>query len=391
MAGKIYNIELTLRPIDLHLEITFIKTVLRRMASSRFRDNMRPHNSLLTKLVVKIEAFIGKPISSLELKKPYTNAPRASLLFAVVVKDFLKVLIEHERLLVDESALIFYTDGSGIDDHIGAVRRRYLGKALDYIVYNAELMGIILALNIAIDVQNGYPDLPVRIYTDNQAAIESSGTLKAGSCQFQLDRILELHSQLHNRLSIHWIPAHVGVPGNEAADREAKTAAQTVPRTPSEYPSLLGLIFNAFKQMADTKWGERWGKHKHGVYLRRIQPKRDLKAMNKFNGMTRSLCALLVQIRTGEIGFNDFFYPVDKAETDRCSCAEHLKQTAEHVLTTCLRWAELREHKLWQGTGNRDLTSFLRKPRTARRAAIFMARTGLLGELGKACLDGLEE
>lgn len=39
-----------------------------------------------------------------------------------------------------------------------------------------------------------------------------------------------------------------------------------------------------------------------------------------------------------------------------------------------------------KGTGNRDMRTFLDEPATAKRAAIFMARTGLLGALGEACL-----
>ena len=48
----------------------------------------------------------------------------------------------------------------------------------------------------------------------------------------------------------------------------------------------------------------------------------------------------------------------------------------------------MRGETLWQGTGNRDMRTFLSEPTTAKRAAIFMARTGILGKLGKACLAG---
>lgn len=93
------------------------------------------------------------------------------------------IVIEHEKLLADTPALNFYTDGSGIDENIGAaavnldigaVRRRYVGKMPDYTVYSGELVGVILALELAINLKDNYPDLPVRIFADNQSAIRTA-------------------------------------------------------------------------------------------------------------------------------------------------------------------------------------------------------------------------
>ena len=50
----------------------------------------------------------------------------------------------------------------------------------------------------------------------------------------------------------------------------------------------------------------------------------------------------------------------------------------------------LRHDTLWQGDGNRGMRTFLNEPASAKRAAIFMAKTGLLGKLGKACLTDVD-
>lgn len=44
------------------------------------------------------------------------------------------------------------------------------------------------------------------------------------------------------------------------------------------------------------------------------------------------------------------------------------------------------ETRQWQGTRTRNIAENLGSPNLAKRAANFMARTGLFGELGKACL-----
>ena len=160
-----------------------------------------------------------------------------ALPFTKIANDERSALVDHKRLLVESPVLTFYTDGSGIGGHVGAAavntdagaaRHQYLGTAPNNTVYSAELMGIILALEMARDLQEKSPDAPVRIFTDSQSAIQSAGGTRppAGPCGSLLSKISELIRQLDRPLSIHWIPAHVGVPGNEAADREAKAAAR---------------------------------------------------------------------------------------------------------------------------------------------------------------------
>lgn len=100
-------------------------------------------------------------------------------------------------------------------------------------------------------------------------------------------------------------------------------------------------IFAVVKNTANSKWGKQWEKNKYEAYFRRIQFHRNPEALEKFKGLRRHVCAVLVEIRTGKIGLNDFLYSVQRAETDRCSCSGAPRQTAEHVLTACPWWAQL--------------------------------------------------
>lgn len=239
VAGEAYDFGLNLFPIDVHMKISTLRAALRSMSTLTFREHntQPPAGSPFASYIAKFETRADKPISGLELKNLYVHAPLEALPFTKIAKDELSALVDHKRLLVTSPALTLYTDGSGIGGHIGAAavntdlgaaRHQYLGTAPNYTVYSAELVGLILALEMAIDLQGNHPDAPVRIFTDNQSAIQSAGGTRprAGPYQSLLFKISELSRQLHKPLSIHWIPAHVGVPGNEAAGLEAKAAAR---------------------------------------------------------------------------------------------------------------------------------------------------------------------
>lgn len=99
-------------------------------------------------------------------------------------------------------------------------------------------------------------------------------------------------------------------------------------------------------------------------------------------------------MRTGKIALNEFLSSLDKRNTDRCTLCQPRRgpvQSVAHVLFECTKFSRLRQDILWQGTGTRNMTEILGTPNLAKRAANFMARTGLFGELGRECLANAEQ
>ncbi|KAJ7692536.1 hypothetical protein B0H17DRAFT_841856, partial [Mycena rosella] len=97
----------------------------------------------------------------------------------------------------------------------------------EHTVFEAEVTGAILAL----DIIKATPRLTnIDIFMDCQPAITAIAAPQAQPGQYLL---ATFHSALRRlrracstlRLRIHWVPAHVGIAGNEAVDAHAKDAA----------------------------------------------------------------------------------------------------------------------------------------------------------------------
>jgi hypothetical protein len=92
--------------------------------------------------------------------------------------------------------------------------------------------------------------------------------------------------------------------------------------------------------------------------------------------MDKAYNALLIQLRIGKIGFNEFLYErVPGVWNERCACG-HATMSVRHVLPSCPRWEREREEEL--GEMARDLKEVLGTRHEATAAIRLTLRTGLL-------------
>ena len=129
-----------------------------------------------------------------------------------------------------------YTDGSKIDEKVAAAavssvapNSPFSFRLRDHCcIYTAELQAILFALKQVYQSK----EKKFMIFSDSLSALQALKNLKTDH-----PLLIQIHELLHKinadkkEAIFMWIHGHIGNRGNEAADRAAKEALNTEPRT----------------------------------------------------------------------------------------------------------------------------------------------------------------
>ena len=128
-----------------------------------------------------------------------------------------------------------------------------------------------------------------------------------------------------------WVPSHVGIPGNEQADRAARDILNSSQQVPHNYKMPYTDFIQKIKIYIMNKWKQRWGNH-GGRKLKEIMP--ELKHI-PINNMTRKDEVIFHRIRIGHTRLNHSFL----TEGQRVEPVYHFcmndNLTVKHLLLNC--------------------------------------------------------
>ena len=170
----------------------------------------------------------------------------------------------------------------------------------------------------------------IAIFTD------SLSTLQALNSADPDQMIQGLHSSLAKltaqfTVSLQWVPAYVGLTGNEKADRLAKISSQA-PQTQNP------VTYREAKTLFHSWYNGDWKKCNGGY-----QAHHDL-----IWRLERAQQTTIFRLRTGHYSLSAHLKRIGISDTSLCECGQ-ADQTPDHVLQSCPKYAERRQLTWLQG------------------------------------------
>lgn len=277
----------------------------------------------------------------------------------------------------NDSTIHIYTDGSKCKDAPSAGAACVCDELQAYFkisihntasIFTAEC----IALNKAMDIALANPGKDFRVFSDSLSALSSLQNLKY-SIKVNpyiveiLKKYIEFESNGAGTIEFIWIPAHVGITGNENADHLAKLATKSPPDRAYTIP------FTDFREIFKKKCysettqqildqSSTTGKKYFEVYFQQHRtkpwyyktglPRRTIVTINRLRANHHSLAVSLLRIKV-----------VDSA---RCECGFHT-QDPTHVLWYCPLYIEERKALLIKLQKHKfqpydDISTILKKP-----------------------------
>ncbi len=148
-----------------------------------------------------------------------------------------------------------YTDGSAHGGNVGAAAvltmngrkaktlRYKLGMPSEHTVFEAELVGLLLGLHL---IQTGIKESAlITVGIDNQAVLRALTSKLDKPGHYLAAEAIKMATKLHaskgkkHKLVLRWTAGHIGIEGNEEADKEAKKAAEGQTSNLEELPSIV--------------------------------------------------------------------------------------------------------------------------------------------------------
>ena len=154
---------------------------------------------------------------------------------------------------------------------------------------------------------------------------------------------------------LQWIPAHCGIPGNERADRLAKSGSkQLQPMSTSTYQEAKTLLQNRQKCQRKRATGD-YNPSTEPINRLARHEQTTISRVPEQNGVSQAWYIVeihhsgrkpsIYRLRTGHCGLRAHLKRIGIMDSALCDCKE-AEQTVHHILQDCPVWRKLR-HQLW--------------------------------------------
>ena len=333
-----------LPPITIWLEEEAAKGALRQRIGGHWEQGptVSSKGNLTSHIKVNNDLLKSVPLLT-EEQDPITTTLSVDTNFTVEIphRDL------YEELPADDNVINCYTDGSKIEDDVGAAvyithnketvheESTHLGK--NSTVFQAETYAVGQAASLLL--QAGTTNQNIVINCDSQSAINAINSTKIKS-----KTVLKITEALNslgeeNEVLLRWVPAHRGYEGNEKADSLAKKGSKNIDSNTISLPIPKVIGNSAIKRRTTLKTGKSWEKlpSSHTKRVWRDKFSKELPKLNRGN-LRRA-----TQFLTGHTVLN---YHLNKYKPNKIpsTCPHCLaeEETVNHFMGQCPKWSSQR-------------------------------------------------
>ena len=151
-----------------------------------------------------------------------------------------------------------------------------------------------------------------------------------------------LHNlNLDSSTILHWVKSHVGIHGNEVADKAANLGHKNLQSAlyPLHSEEINCQVKSGFLTQWDRYWKDSCIQQQKGLFLRAIRP--SLLTPTPVSTGVRKLDTAIFRLRLGHAGVLHYFYKIGKTDTSICSLCDE-EGTIEHFLLYCDKYDQQR-------------------------------------------------
>lgn len=203
------------------------------------------------------------------------------------------------------------------------------------------------------------------ILTDSKSALQhlarcASGYSRGVPIAYKiLKMIRKIDNDIDRRLRLQWIPSHIGLNGNEKADKLAKIACSTgsnftiLPFYTEILHTFRKKCFNKFKEYFDQRSTEK------GIWFKTIQCQPSRNQWFISNSLNRKHIVVLHRLRSGHYPTNKFAFLMRKVNSPNCDVCGTIDDVY-HLLVECNKYRSGRNTMIQQFNINKyDLGAFI--------------------------------
>ena len=231
-----------------------------------------------------------------------------------------------------------------------------------------------MAFNIIKTVDNKLSTKFV-IYSDSRSAIDALHSYShKNHVVLQIRNLFNKFISVGIQIELCWIPAHIGIRGNELADAAAKSAISS-PRIAVKLPATD--FITAVKHCVTQSWQDQWNNVLHTNKLKQI--KQDVSLWKSSLQPTRQNEVLLTRLRIGHTRLTHGYLMSNPQDPIPMCSTCNVFLTIKHIFNDCAVYA--RNRKLYFGNNTYDVILAESPAFSFNRILMFLRATGLLNKL----------